>query len=59
MENFWVNRLQGVMVTLVYSLIFSLILYKLIDLTVGSKEIEIKGLDIAIHGEENEEKIND
>lgn len=35
----------------------SLILYKLIDLTIGvkvSEEIEKKGLDIAIHGEEND-----
>ena len=34
-----------------------MIIYKLIDILIGvkvSKEIEKKGLDIAIHGEENE-----
>ena len=47
-------QLRGVMATLVWSFVMSLIILKLIDLTIGlrvSKEVEIEGLDITLHGE--------
>jgi Amt family ammonium transporter len=48
-------QLKSVLVTLVYSGLVSLILLKLIDLTVGlrvSDEVESQGLDLGEHGEE-------
>ncbi|MBL7644747.1 MAG: ammonium transporter [Candidatus Hydrogenedentes bacterium] len=48
-------QLKSVIVTLVYSGLVSLILFKLIDLTIGlrvSEEVESQGLDLAEHGEE-------
>ncbi len=48
-------QLKSVIVTLVYSGVVSLILFKLIDLTIGlrvSEEVESQGLDLAEHGEE-------
>src|SRR5207244_2578655 len=47
-------QLYGITVTIVYDVVVSLILLKLIDLTIGlrtSAEIEREGLDLAIHGE--------
>lgn len=46
---------KSILVTLVYSGVISLILFKLIDLTIGlrvSEEVESQGLDLAEHGEE-------
>jgi ammonium transporter, Amt family len=47
-------QLYGVAVTVVYDAIVSLILLKLVDLTIGLRvdtDIEREGLDLAIHGE--------
>lgn len=48
-------QFKSVIVTLVYGGVVSLILLKLIDLTIGlrvSEEVESQGLDLAEHGEE-------
>jgi len=45
---------EGILVTLLWSGIASYIILKAIDLTIGlrvSKEVEIEGLDLALHGE--------
>ena len=47
-------QLYGVVVTIVYDVIASLILLKLVDVTVGLRvdaEVEREGLDLALHGE--------
>src|SRR5205807_8519260 len=47
-------QLYGITVTIVYDVVVSLILLKLVDLTVGLRveaEIEREGLDLALHGE--------
>jgi Amt family ammonium transporter len=47
-------QLYGIMVTVVYDVVVSLILLKLVDLTVGLRveaEVEREGLDLALHGE--------
>src|SRR5712675_2460560 len=47
-------QLYGITVTVVYDVVVSLILLKLVDLTVGLRvdaEIEREGLDLALHGE--------
>jgi Amt family ammonium transporter len=47
-------QLYGVAVTVVYDVIVSLILLKLVDLTIGLRvdaEVEREGLDLALHGE--------
>jgi Amt family ammonium transporter len=47
-------QLYGVAVTIVYDVILSLILLKLVDLTIGLRvdaEVEREGLDLALHGE--------
>ena len=47
-------QLYGIAVTIVYDVIVSLIILKLVDLTVGLRvdaEIEREGLDLALHGE--------
>jgi ammonium transporter, Amt family len=47
-------QLYGVAVTIVYDVIVTLILLKLVDLTVGLRvdaEVEREGLDLALHGE--------
>ena len=47
-------QLYGVTVTVVYDVVVSLILLKLVDLTIGLRvdaEIEREGLDLALHGE--------
>jgi ammonium transporter, Amt family len=49
-----VTQLYGVTVTVVYDAIVSLILLKLVDLTIGLRvdtDVEREGLDLAIHGE--------
>ncbi len=48
------NQVIGVAIVFAYDAVVSLILLKLIDLTIGlrvKKEIEIEGLDLALHGE--------
>jgi len=50
-----IAQAKSILVTLVYSGVVSLILFKLIDLTIGlrvSEEQEHQGLDLAEHGEE-------
>jgi Amt family ammonium transporter len=47
-------QLYGVAVTVLYDVIASLILLKLVDLTIGLRvdaEVEREGLDLALHGE--------
>ncbi|HLO76847.1 MAG TPA: ammonia channel protein, partial [Magnetospirillum sp.] len=47
-------QIEGVLFTLAWSGVVSLVLLKLIDLTIGlrvSKETETEGLDLALHGE--------
>jgi Amt family ammonium transporter len=47
-------QLYGVVATIVYDVIVSLILLKLVDVTVGLRvdaEVEREGLDLALHGE--------
>ncbi len=49
-----VTQLYGVVVTVVYDAVVSLILLKLVDLTIGLRvdgDVEREGLDLAIHGE--------
>jgi len=49
-----VNQIKGVLVVAIYDAIVSLIILKLVDIFVGlrvSKEIEIEGLDVNLHGE--------
>jgi ammonium transporter, Amt family len=48
------NQLKGLGVVLAYDVVVSLIILKLIDWTIGlrvSKEVEIEGLDVSLHGE--------
>ena len=48
------NQIEGVAIVVVYDAIVSLIILKVIDLTIGlrvSADIEREGLDIALHGE--------
>jgi len=45
---------EGVLFTIVWSVVVSFILLKVIDLTIGlrvNKEVEVEGLDINLHGE--------
>jgi Amt family ammonium transporter len=49
-----VNQLEGIVIVLVYDVIASLIILKVVDFIVGlrvNEEIEREGLDIALHGE--------
>jgi ammonium transporter, Amt family len=49
-----INQIEGVAIVVVYDAIVSLIILKLIDVTIGlrvSADIEREGLDIALHGE--------
>ena len=49
-----ITQLYGIAVVGVYDAIASLILLKLVDLTIGLRvdtEMEREGLDLAIHGE--------
>ena len=49
-----ITQLYGIAVVVVYDAIVSLILLKLVDLTIGLRvdaEVEREGLDLAIHGE--------
>jgi ammonium transporter, Amt family len=48
------NQIEGVVIVIVYDVIVSLILLKIIDIVVGlrvDEEIERDGLDLALHGE--------
>jgi Amt family ammonium transporter len=48
------NQIEGVAIVLVYDVIVSLIILKLIDWTIGlrvTKEVEMEGLDLSLHGE--------
>ena len=47
-------QLEGIGMTLLWSGVVSFVVLKLIDLTIGlrvSEEVEIEGLDLALHGE--------
>jgi ammonium transporter, Amt family len=49
-----INQIEGVAIVIVYDAIVSLIILKVIDVTIGlrvSADIEREGLDIALHGE--------
>jgi Amt family ammonium transporter len=49
-----INQIEGVAIVIVYDAIVSLIILKIIDVTIGlrvSADIEREGLDIALHGE--------
>jgi len=49
-----INQIEGLAIVLVWDIVVSLILLKIIDLTIGlrvTKEIEMEGLDISLHGE--------
>jgi Amt family ammonium transporter len=49
-----INQIKGVVVVAAYDAIVSLILLKLVDMTIGlrvSREVEVEGLDINLHGE--------
>jgi ammonium transporter, Amt family len=48
------NQIVGIATVIVYDVIVSLIILKIIDLTIGlrvSNDIELEGLDLALHGE--------
>jgi len=48
------NQVEGVLIVIVYDVIVSLILLKIIDVVIGLRvtpEIEQEGLDLALHGE--------
>jgi Amt family ammonium transporter len=48
------NQIEGVLIVIVYDVIVSLVLLKLIDVVIGLRvdaEIEQDGLDLALHGE--------
>jgi Amt family ammonium transporter len=48
------NQVEGVLIVIVYDAIVSLVLLKIIDAVVGLRvdsEIEMEGLDLALHGE--------
>ena len=49
-----INQIEGVIIVVIYDVIVSLVLLKLIDVMVGLRvdaEIERDGLDLALHGE--------
>jgi Amt family ammonium transporter len=49
-----INQIEGVLIIIVYDVIVSLILLKIIDAVIGlrvTKEVEQEGLDLALHGE--------
>jgi len=49
-----INQIEGVIIVIIYDVIVSLIILKLIDIMVGlrvDEEIERDGLDLALHGE--------
>jgi Amt family ammonium transporter len=48
------NQIEGLAVVLAYDVVVSLIILKLIDWTLGlrvTKEVEMEGLDLSLHGE--------
>jgi Amt family ammonium transporter len=50
----FVNQVEGVLIVIVYDVIVSLIILKVIDVVIGlrvTKEVEQEGLDLALHGE--------
>ena len=49
-----INQIEGVLIVVIYDVIVSLIILKLVDIMVGlrvDEEIERDGLDLALHGE--------
>ncbi len=49
-----INQIEGVLIVIIYDVIVSLIILKLVDIMVGlrvDEEIERDGLDLALHGE--------
>jgi Amt family ammonium transporter len=49
-----INQIEGILIIVVYDVIVSLILLKIIDAVIGlrvTKEVEQEGLDLALHGE--------
>ena len=50
-----IGQVVGVVVTFVFAIVATLILIKLLDVTIGirvSQDTEIRGLDVSEHGEE-------
>jgi Amt family ammonium transporter len=48
------TQIEGVAIVIVFDVIVSLVILKLIDWTIGlrvSEEVEVEGLDIGLHGE--------
>jgi ammonium transporter, Amt family len=48
------NQIEGVVIIFVYDAIVSLIILKVVDIFIGlrvSEEVEVEGLDLALHGE--------
>ena len=49
-----VNQVDGVAIVIVYDVVVSLIILKIIDIVIGLRvtdEVEREGLDLALHGE--------
>jgi Amt family ammonium transporter len=49
-----INQIKGLAIVLAYDVVVSLIILKLIDWTIGlrvTKEVEMEGLDLSLHGE--------
>jgi Amt family ammonium transporter len=50
----FVNQIYGVGIVIIYDVVVSLIILKIIDVVIGlrvTKEVEQEGLDLALHGE--------
>jgi Amt family ammonium transporter len=49
-----INQIKGVIVVVAYDCIVSLIILKIVDIAIGlrvSNQVELEGLDVALHGE--------
>jgi Amt family ammonium transporter len=50
----FINQIEGVLIVIVYDVIVSLIILKIVDIFIGlrvTEEVEREGLDLALHGE--------
>ncbi len=49
-----ITQIEGVVIVIVFDVVASFIIYKIVDMIVGlrvSEEVEVEGLDINLHGE--------
>ena len=49
-----INQIEGIVIVFVYDAVVSLIILKVVDIFIGlrvSEEVEVEGLDLALHGE--------